>query len=80
MSKKEWSVSDPDHDLTRRQRDVLQLLASGHSLKVTAAQLGVSINTVVYHRDVITRRFSLADKPGLVRLAFRRGLLEYMRV
>ena len=62
--------------LTLRQREVLQLLAEGHSTKDVAFRLGVSIKTVETHRAQIMDRLDIHDLAGLVRFAVRMGLVS----
>ncbi|MDB4914746.1 MAG: response regulator containing a CheY-like receiver domain and an DNA-binding domain [Gemmatimonadetes bacterium] len=61
--------------LTTRQREVLRLLAEGHSSKEMAARLGLSLKTVEAHRGAIMQRLGIRDIAGLVRLAVREGLV-----
>ena len=65
----------PLQGLTPRQREVLQLLAEGQSIKETAHTLGVSAKTVESHRRQIMERLAIRDVPGLVRFAMRSGLI-----
>lgn len=62
--------------LTPRQKEVLQLIAEGHSTKEIAERLGVSIKTVEAHRANLMERLDIRDVPGLVRLAIRSGLVS----
>jgi len=62
--------------LTPRQKEVLQLLAEGLSMKEIAERLGVSIKTVEAHRANLMERLDIHDIPGLVRLAIRSGLVS----
>jgi DNA-binding NarL/FixJ family response regulator len=62
--------------LTPRQREVLQLLAEGHSTKDVAFRLGVSIKTVETHRAQLMERLDIRDLAGLVRFAVRMGLVS----
>jgi DNA-binding NarL/FixJ family response regulator len=66
---------DPVQKLTSRQREVLQLLAEGHSTKDIATRLTLSVKTVETHRADIMRRIDIHDVPGLVRFAMRSGLV-----
>jgi DNA-binding NarL/FixJ family response regulator len=68
--------SSLDSQLTARQREILQLLAEGHSTKEAAYRLGVSIKTVESHRAQIMKRLDIWDVPGLVRYAIRTGLVS----
>jgi len=61
-------------DLTARQRQVLQLLVEGNTMKEIALNLGVSIKTVEAHRAQLMDRLNIHDIPGLVRYAMRTGL------
>lgn len=60
--------------LTDRQIDILRLLASGHSIRESAAALGVTPKTVESHRFRIGRRLGLTDRVELTRFAIREGL------
>ena len=61
--------------LTRRQRQILQLVAEGRSTRQIAESLFVSVKTVETHRADLMRRLHIHDLPGLVRFAIRHGLL-----
>jgi DNA-binding NarL/FixJ family response regulator len=61
--------------LTARQREILQLVAEGHSSKECARLLGVSVKTVETHRAHIMRRLNIGDLAGLVRYAVRTGVV-----
>jgi DNA-binding NarL/FixJ family response regulator len=41
--------SEPEHNLSRREQEVLELLAEGSSNKVIAEKLNLSIETVTWH-------------------------------
>jgi len=62
--------------LTPRQREVLQLLAEGHSTKEIAFRLHVSVKTVETHRAQVMDRLDIHDLAGLVRFAVRMGLVS----
>jgi DNA-binding NarL/FixJ family response regulator len=69
-------VPDALARLTPRQREVLQLLAEGHSTKEIAFRLRVSGKTVETHRAQIMDRLDIHDLAGLVRFAIRMGLVS----
>ncbi len=69
-------LSDPLDKLTSRQREVLQLLALGHSSKEMAEILKVSPKTIEAHRSQIMRTLELYDIASLVRFAVRTGLVS----
>ncbi len=61
--------------LTLRQRETLQLLAEGRTVKEIAFMFNRSVKTVEAHRAELMRRLNIHDLPGLVRLAMREGLV-----
>ncbi|MBI2216231.1 MAG: response regulator transcription factor [Candidatus Rokubacteria bacterium] len=68
--------ADPVERLTPRQREVLQLIAEGHTTKGIAQKLGLSVKTVESHRAQLMERLEIHDVPGLVRFAIRCGLIK----
>jgi DNA-binding NarL/FixJ family response regulator len=61
--------------LTARQREVLQLIAEGHSIKQISQTLGISAKTAETHRAHIMQRLDIHDLAGLVRYAIRAGII-----
>ena len=61
--------------LTPRQREILKLVAEGHSTKAIAFTLQLSGKTVETHRAQIMNRLGIRDVPGLVKYAMRIGLI-----
>lgn len=71
------SSADADADpLTRRERQVLQLVAEGRTTKEIGAQLGVSAKTAESHRVALMAKLDLHDTASLVRYAIRHGLVQ----
>ena len=62
--------------LTPRQREILQLVAEGHSTREIAERLGVSVKTVETHRAQLMDRLGIHDVAGLVRFAIRMGMIQ----
>lgn len=62
--------------LTPRQREVLQLIAEGHSSKVIARRLHLSVKTVDSHRSQLMKQLDIHEVTGLVRYALREGLIS----
>jgi len=62
--------------LTPRQREVLQLIAEGHTTKEIARTLHLSDKTVETHRMQLMERLDIHDVAGLVRYAIRVGLVK----
>ena len=62
--------------LTWREREVVQLVAEGHTNKQTAHLLKISVKTVETHRASIMRKLKLSSPADLVRYAIRNRLVE----
>ena len=62
--------------LTPRQREILQLIAEGHSTKEIAQILNISVKTAESHRAQLMERLNIHDVAGLVRYAIRAGLVD----
>jgi DNA-binding NarL/FixJ family response regulator len=62
--------------LTIRQREVLQLLAEGQTMKAVAARLGISNRTAESHKYEIMRQLGLRTSADLVRYAVRTKLVH----
>lgn len=66
---------DPDLDqLTRRERDVLRLVAAGYTYKEIGTRLSISARTVETHASAVLRKLRLANRRELSRWAARRFL------
>lgn len=61
--------------LSARERQVLVLLAHGHTHSEMAEQLGISVKTVETHRARLSEKLGLKSRSDLVRLAIDAGLL-----
>ena len=68
--------SGPFELLTRRQREVLQLIAEGLSTKDIAYRLNLSVKTVETHRTELMERLDIHSVAGLVRYAIRVGIVR----
>jgi two-component system response regulator NreC len=62
--------------LSDREREILVLLAEGHTLKDIAAQLNLSVKTVDAHKANLMRKLDLHDRVELIRYAIRKRLVE----
>jgi DNA-binding NarL/FixJ family response regulator len=62
--------------LTRRQREILQLLADGGSIVVAARELGVSEETVKTHTKNILARLGARNRTHAVAIALRECLID----
>jgi two-component system response regulator NreC len=61
--------------LTRRQREVLTLIAEGLANQEIAQELDISVRTVERHRENIMQRLNLHSRVELVKYALRKGLV-----
>jgi DNA-binding NarL/FixJ family response regulator len=62
--------------LTRRELEVLKLVAEGHSSREIADELTITVKTVDRHRSNIMSKLDVTDRVQLARHAIRRGLIE----
>jgi DNA-binding NarL/FixJ family response regulator len=71
------ATEQPTHalSLTARQREVLQLLAEGHSMKEVATILQVSARTVAFHKYRIMERLDIKTTAELIQFAVREHIL-----
>ncbi|HEY6152058.1 MAG TPA: response regulator transcription factor [Gaiellaceae bacterium] len=67
------AAEDP---LSDREREVLRLLALGHTNQEIAKQLYISVRTAETHRAHIMQKLRLSSRAELVRYALGQGLLE----
>ncbi len=65
----------PAERLTPRQREILQLIAEGHTTQEIAQALSISAKTVETHRAQLMQRLGIFDIAGLVRYALRTGIV-----
>ena len=68
-----------DDPLSDRERDVLRLLALGHTNQEIAGMLFISVRTAETHRAHIMQKLRLQSRAELVRYALSQGLLEDAR-
>ena len=62
--------------LTKRQTEVVQLIAEGHSSREIARKLAVSVKTVEKHRQAVMDRLGIHEIATLTRYAVSKGLVE----
>ena len=61
-------------ELTRREKEILQLIAEGFTSKEIAIQLHVSLDTVHAHRNNIMKKLDIHKQAGLIRYALKEGI------
>lgn len=62
--------------ITRRQRDILDLVAVGHTNREMASQLSISVRTVEVHRFNLMQRLHARNVAQLLRQALSHKLLS----
>lgn len=69
-------AEDPYETVTKREREVLQLSAEGHTAIIIAEKLSISRKTVELHRARLQEKLHLPNHTALVKYAIRKGLLS----
>ena len=69
-------VDDLSISLTRREKEVLQLIAAEHTTNEIAKRLFISINTAETHRKNILKKLQAKNSVGIVKRAMELGLLD----
>jgi DNA-binding NarL/FixJ family response regulator len=63
-------------DITSREREVLTLVAWGHTNKEIASILGITVKTVESHKANAMQKLEIASRADLVRFALAQGWLD----
>ena len=67
----------PGHKLTLRQKEVLQLLAEGRSMKEVAALLDVTTRTVAFHKYTMMEQLDIKTSAELIQYAIKHSIAGY---
>jgi DNA-binding NarL/FixJ family response regulator len=70
------SAAEAALTLSDRERQILQMVAEGHTNRQIAAALGIAPKTVDTHRTRLMTKLDIHDTPGLVRYAIRKGIVR----
>jgi len=65
----------PPHDLTPRQREVLQLICEGRSMKQVAALLNVTPRTVAFHKYRMMEQLNIRSSAELIQFAITHHII-----
>lgn len=68
--------SDPYEQLTEREKEVLRLLAEGHTARKVAEILVISPKTVDSHRSRLMNKLALANRAELIKYALRKKIIS----
>lgn len=71
--------ADPAPQITSREREVLQLIAEGHTSNEIGDLLSISPHTASRHRANLMQKLNTHTQAGLVRTAVERGLIIVKR-
>ena len=63
-------------EMTRREKEVLALIAKELTTQEISDELHISLNTVETHRKNLLSKFGVRNSVGLIKVALERGLLE----
>jgi DNA-binding NarL/FixJ family response regulator len=69
-------AADPYDALTDREKQVLKLVAEGHSNKEVAGLLDISVKTAMSHREHIMRKLDLHSRTDLIKFAIQQGVIR----
>lgn len=69
------TTESPSRTLTSRQREVLQLLAEGKSMKEVASILNVTARTVAFHKYRMMEQLKIKTNAELIQYAIRHHLV-----
>ena len=67
---------DPLATLSKREREILQLVVEGRSSSEIAEQLVLSPKTVESYRSRVMKKLGIEDLPSLVKFAIRHGIIS----
>lgn len=67
---------DSYHQLTSREREVLQLLTEGYAYKEIADKLNISVKTVGVHRVNLMEKLNITNTTELIKYAIRKGIIS----
>jgi DNA-binding NarL/FixJ family response regulator len=70
------SGQDPYDELTAREREILKLIAEGHTSREIADMLFISLKTVLGHRVKIMEKLDIHNRTDLIKYAMRKGLVS----
>ncbi len=71
----EQASGHPSDLLTPREREVLQLIAEGHTNNAIASELTISVKTVEKHRSNLMSKLEVHDLASLIRVAIKYKLI-----
>jgi len=71
----EEETKDPYQQLTDREREVLKLVAEGHTAREIADMLVISPKTVEWHKSSLMNKLNIHNNTDLIKFAIRRAVI-----
>lgn len=68
-------IDDPYDRLTDREREILKLLAEGHTTQKIADMLAISSKTVDGHKTNLMSKLDIHNRTELIKYALRKGII-----
>lgn len=76
LQKESGQGDDAYGSLTERERQVLRLIAEGHTNKGIGETLGISVKTAMAHRANIMSKLDIHNRSELIKFAIRKGIID----
>ena len=73
---KDKPSASPYDRLTDREKQVLKLLAEGHTHKEAASLLGIGVKTVITHQAHLQEKLGLSSRSELIRFAIQQKIIR----
>jgi len=75
-TRKDETAEDPYETLTDREKQVLKLIAEGHTSKAIADMLGISTKTAIAHQTNISEKLDMHTRTSLIKFAIAKGIIK----
>lgn len=69
-------IEDPYEKLSDREKQVLKLIAEGHTHKEVADMLAISVKTVIAHQTNIGEKLGIHARAGFIKFAIQKGIIK----
>jgi DNA-binding NarL/FixJ family response regulator len=69
-------TENPYEKLSDREKQVLKLVAEGHTHKEVADMLTISVKTVIAHQTNIGEKLGIHTRAGLIKFAIQKGIIK----
>jgi len=76
QGEKQADSENPYDKLSDREKQVLKLVAEGHTHKEAADMLSISVKTVIAHQTNIGEKLDIHTRAGLIKFAIQKGIIK----